>query len=85
MVFDDVIINMVSNKKLHPLVTELIISGRKLNMSFVFMAHSYFSVPKNVKRNTTHFFIMKIKSKRKLYQIAYNHLFDAEFNEFKKL
>ena len=37
---------MLSNKKLNPIVTELIISGRKLNISLVFITQSYFATKK---------------------------------------
>ena len=46
IVFDDMISDMVSIKKLNPIVTELIITGRKLNVTLVFIIQSYFSVPK---------------------------------------
>ena len=64
---------MIRGKKLNPIVTELFIRGRKLNISFVFITQSYFRVPKEVILNTTHFFIMKIPNKRELQQIALNH------------
>ena len=72
IVFDDVIDDMLSNKKLHPIVTELFIRGRKLNIALVFITQSYFKVPKYVRLNTTHYFIMKISNKRELQQIPYN-------------
>ena len=56
--------DMINNKKLNPIVTELFIRGRKLNISIVFITQSYFKVPKDVKLNSTHFFIMKIPNKR---------------------
>ena len=73
IVFDDMIADMINNKKLHPIVTELFIRGRKLNISIVFITQSYFKVPKDVRLNSTHFFIMKILNKRELQQIALNH------------
>ena len=66
IVFDDMIANMINNKKLNPIVTELFIRGRKLNISIVFITQSYFKVPKDVRLNSTHFFIMKIPNKREL-------------------
>ena len=54
IVFDDMIANMIDNKKLNPVVTELFIRGRKLNISIVFIMQSYFKVPKDVKLNSTH-------------------------------
>ena len=73
IVFDDVIADMISNNKLNPVVTELFIRGRKLNISIVFIMQSYFKVPKDVRLNSTHFFIMKISNKRELQQIALKH------------
>ena len=73
IVFDDMIADMINNKKLNPIVTELFIRGRKLNISIVFIAQSYFKVPKDVRLNSTHFFIMNILNKRELQQIALNH------------
>ena len=55
IVFDDMIVDMIQNKKLNSLVTELFIRGRKLNISLVFITQSYFKVPKEVRLNTTHF------------------------------
>ena len=57
---DDMIADMINNNKLNSTVTELFIRGRKLNNSLVFITQSYFKVPKDVKLNTTHFFITKI-------------------------
>ena len=64
IVFDDMITDMIHNKKLDSIVTELFIRGRKLNISFVFITQSYFKVPKDVRLNTPHFFISKISNKR---------------------
>ena len=58
IVFDDMIADMINNKKLDPVVTELFIRGRKLNISIVFITQSYFKVPKDVRLNSTHFFII---------------------------
>ena len=72
IVFDDMIADMINNKKLNPVVTELFIRARKFNISIVFITQSYFKVPKEVRINTTHTFIMKIPYKRELQQIALN-------------
>ena len=66
IVFDDMIADMINKKKLNPVVTELFIRGRKLNISIVFITQSYFKVPKDVILNSTHFFILKIPNKRQL-------------------
>ena len=58
--FDEMIFDLLSNKKLNPIVTELLIRARKLNISLVFIAKSYFAVPKNIRLNSMHYFIMKI-------------------------
>ena len=55
---------MLNNKNLNPIVTELFIRGRKLNISLAFITQSYFAVPKDIRLNSTHYFIMKIKNKR---------------------
>ena len=82
IVFDDMIADMINNKKLNSIVTELFIRGRKLNISLVFITQSYFKVPKDVRLNTTHFFIMKIPNKRELQQIALNHSSDIDYKDF---
>ena len=74
IVFDDVISDMLSNKKLNQVITELFIRGRKLNISLVFIARSYFTVAKNIRQRSTHYFIMNVPNERELQQIAFNHL-----------
>ena len=73
---------MINNNKLNPIVTELFIRGRKLNISIIFITQSYFKVPKDVRLYSTHFFIMKIPNKRELQQIALNHSSDIDFKDF---
>ena len=60
------IADMINNKRLNPVVAELFIRGTKLNTSIVFITQSYFKVPKDVRLNSTHFFIIKIPGKREL-------------------
>ena len=83
--FDDMIADMLSNKELNPIVTELFIGGRKLNISLVFIKQSYFAGPKNIRLNSTYYFVMKIPNKRELQQIAYNHSSDIDFQDFMDL
>ena len=85
VVFDDVIVDMLSNKKINPIVTELFIRGRKQNISLVFVTQSYFAVPKNIRLNSMHYFIMKVSNKRELQQIAFNHLSGIDFQYFMNL
>ena len=66
IVFDDMIPDMINNKRLNSIVTELFIKARKLGISIFFITESYFKVPKDYRLNSTHFFIMKIPSKRRL-------------------
>ena len=73
IVFDDMIAIMLSNEKLNPIVTELFIRGRKLNISLAFLTQTYFAVQKNIRLNSTHYFIMKITNKSELQQIAFNN------------
>ena len=82
IVFDDMIADMINNKKLNSIVTELFIRGRKLNISLVSVTQSYFKVPKDVRLNTSHFFIAKIPNKRELQQIAINHSSDINTKDF---
>ena len=66
IVFEDMIADMINNKKLNSIATELFIRGRKLNISLVFITQSYFKIPKDIRLNTTHCFITKIPNKREL-------------------
>ena len=85
IVFDDMIADMINNNKLNPIVTELFIRGRKLNISIIFIMESYFKVPKDVRLNSIHFFIMKIPNKRERQQAALNDLSDIDFKDFIKI
>ena len=75
---------MINNKKLNAIVTELFARDRKVNISIVFITQSYFRVPKDVRLNFTHFFIMKISNKRELQQIILNHSQDIGFKDLRK-
>ena len=85
IVFDDMIADMINNKKLNSIVTELFIRGRKLYISLVFITQSYFKVPRDVRLNTTHSFIMKIPNKRESQQIATDHLSNINTKDFIKI
>ena len=85
IVFDDMIVDMINDKKLNSIVTELFIRCRKLNISHVFITQSYFKVPKDVRLNTNRFFIMKIPNERERQQIALNHSSDINFKDFIKI
>ena len=82
IVLDDMIVDMINNKKLNSIVTELFIRGRKINISLVFITQKYFKVPRDARLNTTHFFIIKNPNKKELQQIAISHSSDIDFKNF---
>ena len=84
IVFDDMIADIMTNKKFQVTIKELFIRCRKLNISLAFITQSYFSVPKDVRLNSTHYLIMKINNKRELQNIAINHSVDIDYNDFMK-
>ena len=75
IIFDDMIADMLSNKKLNTVIRDLFIRGRKLNISLFYYA-ILFCCTKSIRLNFTHYFIMKIPNKRELQQIAFNHSSD---------
>ena len=85
IVFDDMIADIEANKKLNPINTELFLRGRKLNISLAFISQSYFRIPKTIRLNATHYFIMKITNKKELQQIASKHSSDIGLKDFMKL
>ena len=82
---DDMIADMLSNKRLNPIVTELLIGDRKLKIFLVFITQSCFAVPKNIGLNSMQYFVIKIPKKRQLQQIAFNHSSDIDFQDFMDL
>ena len=85
IIFEDMIADVMTNKKLQAIIKELFIRCRKLNISLVFITQSYFSVPKDVRLNSTHYFIMKINNRRELQNIAINHSADIDYGDFMKI
>ena len=85
IVFNDIISDMPSNKKLNPIVTELFIGGRKLNIFLAFIIQSCFPVRKNIRLKTTNYFVIKIPNKRELQQIAFTHSSYIDFQDFMNL
>ena len=76
-VFDDMIADIMTNKRFQAIIKELLIRCRKLNISLVFITQSYFSIPKE-----NCYLIMKINNKRKLQDIAINHSVDTDYQDF---
>ena len=86
IVFDDMMIaDIITNKKFQGIIKELFIRCRKLNISLVFITQSYLSVPKDVRLNTTYYFIMRINNRIELKNIATDHSADIDYNDFKKI
>ena len=79
------IADVMTNNEFKAIITELFIRCRKLNISLVFITQSYFSAPKDVRLNSTHYLIMKINSKRELQNIAINHSVDIDYQDFMKI
>ena len=78
IVFDDMIADIMTNKKFRAIIKESFIRCRKLNILLAFITQSYFPVPKDVRLNSTHYLIMKINNKRELQNIAINHSADID-------
>ena len=85
IVFDDVIADIMTNKKFQSIIKELFIRCRKLNISLVFIIQSYFSVPKDVRLNSAHYLIMKINNRKQLQNIAINDSAEIDYKEFIKI
>ena len=85
IVFDDLIADIMTNKKFQAIRKELFIRYRKLNISRVFITQSYFSLPKNVRLNSTYYLVMKTNNRKKLQNIVINHSTDIDFKDFMKI
>ena len=85
MVFDDMIADILTNKKFQVIFKELFIRCRKVNISLVFIIQSYFSVPENVRLYSTHYLIMKINNRKELQNIAINHSADIDYIDFVRI
>ena len=79
------IVDIMGNKNFQAIIKELFIRCRKLNISLVFVTQSCFSVQKDVRLNTTHYFIMKINNNKELQNIAINHSADIDYEDFKNI
>ena len=85
IIFDDLIADVMTNKKFQAIIKELFIRSRKLNISLVFITQSYFSVPKEVRLNITHYVIFKVNNRRELQQIAIDHSADIDYKDFLRI
>ena len=85
IVFDDMIADTMTNKKFQSIIKELFIRCKKPNISLALITQSYFSVPKTVRLNSTHYLITKTNNKRELQNIAINHSADIDYKDFIKI
>ena len=85
IIFDDMISHLMSDKKAQQILKDLFIRCRKLNISLCFLTQSYFSVPKNVRLNCTHYILFKLNNKRELQNIVINHSADIDYKDFIKI
>ena len=85
IVFDDMMTDIMTNKKFQAIIKELFIRCRKLNVSLVFIIQSYFKTPKNARLNSTHYLIMIIFNRGELKNIAIDHSADIDYKDFVKI
>ena len=80
IVFDDMIADIMSNKKFKTIIKELFIRCRNVNILLVFITQSYFSVPKDARLNSTHYLIMEINNRKEI-----NHSADIDCDHFVRI
>ena len=85
IVFHDMIADIMTNRRFQAVIKELFIRCRKLNISLVFITQSYFSVPKVIRLNSTHYLIMRINNHKELQNIAVAHSADIDYKGFIKI
>ena len=85
IIFDDMISHVESDKKAQQILKELFIRCRKLNISLCFLTQSYFSVPKDVRLNCTHYILFKLNNRRELQNITIDHSADIDYKDFIKI
>ena len=85
IVFDDTIADIMARKKFQAIIKELFIGCKKINISLVFFTQSCFSVPKDVRLNSTHYLIMDTNNGKELQNIAINHSADIDYGDFMKI
>ena len=85
IVFDNMIADVMTNRIFQAIIKEMFIRCKKLNIPLVFITQSYFSIPKDVRLNSTHYLIMKINNRKELQNIAINHSADFDYKDFMKI
>ena len=85
IVFDDMIADIMTNKRFQAIIKELFIRCRKLNILLVFIAQSYFRIQRDVRLNSIHHLILKKNNRRELKNIAFHHSEDIDYKDFVKI
>ena len=85
IVFDDMIADIMINRRFQAIIKELFIRCRKLNISLTFITQSYFSFLNHVRLSSAHYLIVKINNRRKLQNIAIDHSADIDYKDFMKI
>ena len=85
IIFHDMISHVMSDKKAQQILKDLFIRCRKLNISLCFLTQSYFSVPKDVRLNCTHYILFKLNNRRELQNITIDHSADIDYKDFTKI
>ena len=84
IVFDEMIANIMTKRQFQAVIKELFIRCRKLNIALAFITQSYFSVPKDLRLNSTHYLIMKINNRRELQNVSTDHSAGVNYQDLKK-
>ena len=85
IIFDDMISHVMADKKAQQILKDFFIRCRKLNISLCFLTQLYFSVPKDVRLNCSHYILFKLNNERELQNIAINHSADIDYKDFIKI
>ena len=85
IIFDDMISHVMSDKKAQQILKDLFIKCRKLNISLCFLTQAYFSVPKDLRLNCTHYILFELNNRRELQNIAIDHSADIDYKDFIKI
>ena len=85
IIFDGMISHVMSDRRAQQILKDLFIRSRKLNISLCFLTQCYFSIPKDVRLNCTHYILFKLNNRIELKNIAINHSADIDYKDFIKI
>ena len=77
--------HVMSDRRAQQILKDLFIRSRKLNISLCFLTQCYFSIPKDVRLNCTHYILFKLNNRIELKNIAINHSADIDYKDFIKI